>query len=143
MRYTTALLDLALVLLAAVSGAGTVLSDEELDQVSARGVGGFTESVVPTIATIYVPVVVMNTSINYTTVIDMPINVNTTFGICSYCPGGTGPTVIASNPINKDLVVSAPQITTIPTTVSVPTVLSPSVGNPSFDFTHLIKTQFP
>jgi len=132
MRYSSGLLVLFLSLLVTSAGAGVALSDEELDQASARGLDGFALNVSPVV--VEVPIIVINQPINITTVIDMPVNVNTMLAICSFCPGGKAPTIIANNPIVKDLSVSSPQITPLLTNVSVPTVVSPSVGNPSFRF---------
>ena len=140
-------------LLAGPASAGTLLSEAEMDHVSAAGFSWFSPFVAPAVLT--VPTTLVNIPINVNTIIDTTIGVNTAIGACGYCPGTPGPVVTTSeNPITKNANLQIPQVNTfLPTlsfsptfnfgspgsfnvtpTVVVPNVTLPNVSLPTVNF---------
>lgn len=134
-----------LLLLVSPVGAATLLTEDDLDDVSAAG---FSWSSLITPVVITVPTTFINIPINVNTIIDTNIGVNTAVATCGFCPGTPGPTVTNINPMNTTQTVNIPQTNTFtptfnfaPTTIvgtaswapliTPPTITVPQVSVPS------------
>lgn len=128
MRTALAMMLVMLGLLAGPASAGTLLSDVDLDEVSAAGVAPFSPFVAPVVMT--VPTTLVNIPVNVNTIIDTTIGVNTAVGVCGVCPGGAGPSVNAWNPIFSNNNVQIPQFNSfLPFVNYQPSV---NVGTPAY-----------
>lgn len=126
-------LVLLLLLVASVAPAvaATPLAEEDLDQVSAAGFSLSLPFIAPVVIT--VPTTFVNIPINVNTVIDTNIGVNTAVGVCGYCAGTPGPTVLNSNPLANPLTVNIPQSNTFTPTFNFTPVTT--IGVPSLKVT--------
>lgn len=128
MRTALAMTLVVLGLLAGPASAGTLLSDADMDDVSAAGVAPFSPFVAPVVLT--VPTTLINIPINVNTIIDTTIGVNTAVGVCGNCLGSAGPSVTAFNPIFDNNNVQIPQFNSfLPFLNFQPSV---NVGTPSY-----------
>lgn len=145
MRIGVTALALLLLLVSQV-GAATLLTEDDLDDVSAAGFSFSSPVITPVVIT--VPTTFINIPINVNTIIDTNIGVNTAVATCGFCPGTWGPTVTNVNPMNTTQTVTIPQVNTFtpvfnftPTTVvatsawspqfALPTITVPQVSVPS------------
>ncbi len=120
MRHWGGLLFLVLVLAAQPAQAGPgILSDEELDTVTAQGSAffPFDQSLVSNLTTF------ANVPITVNTIVAVNVNENPVISVCGFCPGSQGPVINSVNPIQAS-----------PITVSTANAILNSVRNPTLTF---------